>query len=484
MDGAGPLLALGALVCGIIAGGHVDEAAAGAALVEGAVLLAAAVWARGCARAAFAVLALAALGISVSARAIDGQEHSPFAAAVAHREEIMVRGALVRDPAGGRFTTTVLVRAELGGGRHRTVLAAAAGADAGRLRVLEAGDRVTLSGRAVPLGATGADERARVRHAAVRLDAAQVIALAPPRGLLARADSLRAVVLRGTRPLDPTRRALLAGFLLGDTRAIPDDVVDDYRDSGLAHLLAVSGENVAFVLALTGPVLRRLSLGGRTALALAIILVFAAMTRFEPSVLRASAMAAVALLAALAGRPASRIRVLAYAVIILLVIDPFLLRSIGFLLSVGASAGIAFGAPALASRLPGPRALREPLAVSLAAQLGVLPVLVFAFGDFPLITPFANLVAAPAAEGLGVYGLVASAAAGMAPRLGPLLQQPTAVLVTWVTTVARAGAAVPLHLDRRGVLGFGAIVAAGASIWCLRGWVAERTPSAEGPLRE
>ena len=75
------------------------------------------------------------------------------------------------------------------------------------------------------------------------------------------ANGLRDVVLRGTAPLPPTPRALLAGFLLGDTRAVPDDVVAAYRDSGLSHLLAVSGENVAFTLALFGPLLRRLSLG-------------------------------------------------------------------------------------------------------------------------------------------------------------------------------------------------------------------------------
>ena len=116
--------------------------------------------------------------------------------------------------------------------------------------------------------------------------------------------------------------------------------------SGLSHLLAVSGENVAFTLALAGPLLRRLRVGPRTLVALGVVFVFAAMTRFEPSVLRASAMAVVALLAAFAG-PArgAWARVLAYAVIVLLIADPFLLRSVGFWLSCGASAGIAFLEP-------------------------------------------------------------------------------------------------------------------------------------------
>jgi competence protein ComEC len=122
--------------------------------------------------------------------------------------------------------------------------------------------------------------------------------------------------------------------------------------------------------------------------------------------------------------------------------------------------------------------VREPLAVSLAAQLGVLPVLLAVFGSFPLVTPVANLLAAPAAELLGVYGFLASALAGIAPRLGPLLQQPTALLVAWITAVARAGAAFPVSLDRRGVLGLAAVLAAGASVACLRARRAVPRPAA------
>ena len=79
------------------------------------------------------------------------------------------------------------------------------------------------------------------------------------------ANSARAAVLAGTNVLPATERALLAGFLLGDTRSLPDALVDDFRDAGLSHLLAVSGANVAFVLALAGPLLRRLRLEARFA---------------------------------------------------------------------------------------------------------------------------------------------------------------------------------------------------------------------------
>jgi competence protein ComEC len=152
------------------------------------------------------------------------------------------------------------------------------------------------------------------------------------------------------------------------------------------------------------------------------------------------------------GRPASSLRALALAVIALVLIDPFLLHSIAFLLSCGASAGIALLSGGLRARLPGPMWLRGPLAVSLAAQIGVTPVLLATFGQVPVVTPFANLLAAPAAEAVGVYGMLASAVCGLIPPLAPLLQQPSAVLIAWISTVARAGAAVGINLDRRGAL--------------------------------
>ncbi len=474
----GPVVVLGALIAGILAGERSGLAVANGALIVGAGALGAAWFTRSPRRGALAAIGCALLGCAAMGRALDGQTRSPLQTAIDRRDPTTVRGVATGDPNGPTFEASVLIRVDVGHGGHRTLLARATGGDVAALRVIEAGDHVVLEGRLASLGSGSFDVRARWRHAVGRLDEARVVELSAPDGLLAVANSIRAVILRGTRSLEPTSRALVAGFLLGDTRGIPAPVISQYRDSGLSHLLAVSGENVAFVMALAAPLLRRLRLGARTGVALVIVLVFAAMTRFEPSVLRASAMAAVALLATFGGRPASSLRVLVYAVITLLLADPFLVHSVAFALSCGASAGIALLARPIDSRLPGPRFLREPLGVSIGAQVGVLPVLLWVFGTFPLITPVSNLVAAPAAELLGVYGFFASAVAGVAPRLGPLLQQPTSVLVTWITVVARAGAAVPLEIDGRGALGVVSLLAAGASVACLRARRAVSDPAA------
>jgi competence protein ComEC len=463
----GPLFALAALVGGILLGEHAGPSPSTGVLFAGALALAFALVVDGRARVLVAAGAVATLGFACTTRALDGEMHSPFTVAAAHHDSTIVEGVLASDPAGPQYTVTTLVRT-----RHRILLVRASGDDAMRLRILEAGDRVTLTGRLSEVRG-----RARWQHAAAELDGAQLVALREPTGLLALADRLRNEVISGTRALPPTPRALVAGFLLGDTRGIPSDVTAAYRNSGLSHLLAVSGENLAFVLAVAGPLLRRLRLGPRTAVALAIIVVFAAMTRFEPSVLRASMMATIGLLAAFAGRPASRVRILCYAIIVLLVADPFLLHSVAFLLSCGASAGIAFASPPIARRIPGPRAVREPLAVSLGAQIGVMPVLVLAFGSFPLVTPLTNLLAAPAAEAVGVYGFMASATAGVVPALGPLLQLPTRLLAAWITAVARAGATVPMNVDGRRLVGLTSIGAAIASLACARGGRAVPEPA-------
>jgi competence protein ComEC len=463
-----PFVALGATVAGILLAEYGTAAGSTTMLVMGLGACGAAWFATsGPVRLALVALGLLVVSSVAMTRALEGQRNSPLTGPIARRETATVRGTLVEDPDGPQYTVSALVRVAVDG-TTRIVLASATGDDAMVLRVLDAGDRVVVRGRLAPLRTGRFDDRARWQHAVGRLDDARVEDFAPPGGLLAIANPVRTHVLGGLRALPPTQRSLTAGFLLGDTRDIPPEIEGNYRDAGLSHLLAVSGSNVAFVLALFSPLLHRLRLGPRTALALAVVLVFAAMTRFEPSVLRASAMATIGLLASFAGRPAAATRVLAYAAIALLLLDPFLLHSVGFLLSCGASAGIALAHGFFARVIPGPRFVREPLAVSLAAQLGVLPILLWVFGSFPVITPLANLLAAPAAEFLGVWGFVAAIIAGWVPRLGPLLHQPTAFLADWISTVARIGAGVPAHLDVRATFALVAVAAGIASVACRR----------------
>jgi competence protein ComEC len=444
----GPLVALGALVAGVLLGEHAGAGPARMALGAGLLALVGAWVVGGPARVFVAAVALGLCGAASMQRALDGLVRNPLDSAIARGDPLTLRGALTADPEGRRFTVDALVRVD---GVDRIVVARATGDEASRLRVLHAGDRVALRGALASLPSSGFDARYRWDHAVAMLRDTTVEGFAPPHGgLFDVANRVRAVVLRGTTPLDAEPRAVLAGFLLGDTRAIPDDIADAYRDAGLSHLLAVSGANVAFVLVLCTPLLRRLRLLPRTGVAIGVVVCFAAATRFEPSVLRASALTAVTLLSSFVGRPVSRVRGLALAVAVLLLADPFLVHSVGFALSCAASAGIAVVAVPISEQLPGPRIVRDTMAVSLAAELGVTPVLLSVFGEVPLLGPVANLFAAPAAEAVGVFGLAASVIGGIVPPVGVALAPITSLLVGWVTTVARCTAAVHVGLDARG----------------------------------
>jgi len=346
---------------------------------------------------------------------------------------------LVGDPADAFGGTRAEVR--LGA---RRVEALARGRAAGRLADRLAGERVRLTGHLQPLPETDRLWLAP-RHLSGRI-AVSTVGEWSPGGPLARlANGLRRTLLAGASSLPDGTRSLFAGFVLGDDRGQPTEVAYDFRASGLAHLLVVSGQNVAFVLAIAAPLVRRLGLRGRLAAGVAVLVLFGTLTRWEPSVIRAVAMAGVTLLAATLGRPASSLRVLALAVAGLLVVDPLLVHSVGFQLSVGACAGIALFGAALTRRIPGPRPLAEALGVTVAAQAGVAPVMVPLFGGLPVAALVANLLAAPAAGPLMMWGLVAGLPAGLVGgAFATVAHLPTAALVTWVAGVARVTAGLPL----------------------------------------
>jgi competence protein ComEC len=429
------------------------------------------------ARLTLAVAAVAMLTTASMQRALDGQAHSPLTAPRDARAAATITATLTDDPDGGQYNASVLARVTRIGGRPagaRTVLVTAGGDTAGKLRLLESGDEVEVAGWLQPL--SGYDERLRWRHAVASFDAVELSAFDSARSPLHRtANFLRARVLAGGRHLAPTERALMAGFLLGDTRELPRDVEEQFRASGLTHLLAVSGANVAFVLALARPLLRRLPLRAQLVAGLTLLVVFGTMTRWEPSVLRACAMAACAMTALYLGRPTAGVRVLALAVVVLVLADPFLVHSIGFLLSCGASAGIAVLAPAITARVPGPHWLREPLGVTLAAQIGVAPVLIPVFGSVPLAALPANLVAGPIAGPLTVLGLATGVAGGLVeswwPGLAALLRAPTGLLARAMLWVAAFFSRLPVDVDGRAAW---AIIAGTALLGAAKLWSGRR----------
>ena len=354
---------------------------------------------------------------------------------------------LVADPSASFGGWQVDVRTAVG----RVELVAGGGAG-GRLSSRQAGERIEVTGRLEALAQPGWGVP---RHVRGRLVADDVDPVDDGGPVVRMVNGVRALVVRGARSLPADQKALFTGFVLGDDRGASVGVADDFEGAGLTHLLVVSGQNVAFVLAVAAPALTRLRLRGRLVATIGVILLFAAVTRFEPSVLRAATMASVGAVAVALGRPASGIRVVALAVGLLVLVDPLLVHSMGFRLSTAAAAGIIVLARPLGRALPGPSWLTLPLAVTLSAQAAVAPLLVPAFGPMPVAAIPANLLAEPVAGLVMMWGCTGGLLAGLAPApVAAVLHLPTRAGLWWVGLVARVGADLPL-----GALGLAAVAA-------------------------
>ncbi len=367
---------------------------------------------------------------------------------------------LVSDPDSAFGAVQVDVR-EAGGRRCQAV---ARGAQGRALAELLAGETAWIRARVEPLHLPHLE----VRHIACRLRVEEVGGTSPGSPPYRAANTLRRTLVAGAGVLPPELRALYTGFLLGDSRGQAPEVVDDFRASGLTHLLVVSGQNVAFVLLCASSLLVRLPPWWRFATVVALLGFFALLTRFEPSVMRATAMAGLAALVFAQGRRSSGVHLLAGAVVVLVLVDPFLVRSVGFGLSVGASAGILLLARPLAAALPGPRWLADPLGVVLSAQVGVAPLLIPVFGGLPVASLPANLLAGPLSGFVMVWGLTVGLVAGLATSLGgwageavaAVMMAPARLALQWIAGVAERTAGLGL-----GELGMGLwvpIVLAGA----------------------
>ena len=153
-------------------------------------------------------------------------------------------------------------------------------------------------------------------------------------------------------------------------------------------------------------------------------------------------MAALSATAFMTGRERSPVRLLAVAVLALVLIDPLLVWSVGFWLSVGATGGVCAIGPVLARRFERLGSLAVPLGITLGAQIGVAVPSVLVFGRLPLMSVPANLLAVPVAGAVMLYGLPASIVSGLVPVLAPLVMFPAYVGTKWVDMVARIGAKV------------------------------------------
>ncbi|QFR02541.1 MBL fold metallo-hydrolase [Streptomyces phaeolivaceus] len=316
--------------------------------------------------------------------------------------------------------------------------------------------RVRVNARAVP-AMVGGDRVAAVLR--VRGGGVPVV-VEEPSAAQRVAGRLRAGLREATDGLDADARALLPGFVVGDTSRVPTELDEAFKATDLTHLLAVSGANFTILLALfIGPPglaqrAERRGLAPRLGIPLratalaggALTLGFVIVCRPEPSVVRAAACGSIALLAIATGRRRSLVPALATAVLLLVLYDPWLARSYGFLLSVLATGALLTLAPrwsaALQRRRVPPRPA-EALAAAGAAQAVCAPVVAVLSAKVSLVAVPCNLLAEFAVAPATVLGFATLAAAPVAMPVAECLAWCAGWPAGWIADIARTGASLP-----------------------------------------
>ena len=226
---------------------------------------------------------------------------------------------------------------------------------------------------------------------------------------------LRNLLVGGLNDLVPEPEAALgAGILLGVRASIAPEINDAFAVAGLTHIVAISGWNIAIVAALVAAAVRPLSTrpGGRwttATVAAATVGGYVMLTGASPSVVRAALMAGCMLVGRFGGSRAHASSALALAALVMLLAAPPVLWDVGFQLSLLATAGLVWYGASVERRLPGwPAWVREPVALTLAAQLTTLPVVLVNFERLSLVAPIANVLVVPFVPIAMLFSAIAS----------------------------------------------------------------------------
>jgi competence protein ComEC len=264
--------------------------------------------------------------------------------------------------------------------------------------------------------------------------------------------------------------ALIPGMVLGDTSKQTAQFKDQMKRSGLTHLVAVSGANFAivsgFVLWCMQFLIRRTRYRViATAVALAC---FIALVRPSPSVLRAAAMAAVLLSAHVTKRKTDALPALGFAIVAVVLGDPWQSRDAGFALSVLATAGLLLLAPLIENHLPTHKKLAGALAPPIAAMVFCAPILVALSGYLSPMSIFANLLAAPFVAPITIVGFIAALVSPFAPVITVILIFIIKFPAGAIVAIAHWSAGFPVLTIHSGTIGFTIVAALAGSIWLFK----------------
>ncbi|OIO54615.1 hypothetical protein AUJ46_02860 [Candidatus Peregrinibacteria bacterium CG1_02_54_53] len=253
--------------------------------------------------------------------------------------------------------------------------------------------------------------------------------------------------------------SLAAGLLTGSRRGIPQHLSDSFMQSGLTHIVAISGFNITIVIALLSGLLFWIPVTWRLLPATIAIIAFTVFVGASASVVRAAIMGILGLFAISTGRRVNvRLAILWTAFFMLMWNPTHLWYDGSFQLSFAAVIGLSEFSPLLKpalTRLPNLLGIREALEATIAAQLSAMPLGILLFGNLSLISPLANVLVAPAIPVAMLLCALAALTSYLMFPLGQLLAYGGWIVLQWIIWIAEWCARIPfssLHLENVSVV--------------------------------
>jgi competence protein ComEC len=216
--------------------------------------------------------------------------------------------------------------------------------------------------------------------------------------------------------------SFLNGLLFGSKKGMPEDVLNDFKTTGLTHIIAISGYNITIIIIIVLACLSFLPRKIQLIVAGLFIVLFTIFVGAEASVVRASLMGVLSLMALYSGRSQDITHILIMVASIMIVINyRVLVFDVGFQLSFMATAGLVYISPMIEKYfdwLPDFFSIRESFLLTMSAQITALPIILYHFGNLSVVSPFANVLVAPFLPVAMLFGFLSFMIGVISMKLG------------------------------------------------------------------
>jgi len=314
------------------------------------------------------------------------------------------------------------------------------------------GDSIKASGLVVlppELEDFRSDEYLKMKGVYRLLDKPKIIEVKEgPKSVFSYIFKIKKIVLEQIRTILPEPHAgFLNGLLFGSKDGLPEDVLENFRISGITHIIAISGYNITLIITITLSLLCFLPRKKRLIISAIFIFVFTVFVGAEASVVRASIMGLISLLALFTGRTSSISTTLLISAFFMVLFNyRVLIYDVGFQLSFLATIGLVYVSPLIEKYfqvVPEFFAIRESLILTLSAQITALPIILYNFGNLSLVSPLANITCLPFIPISMFFGFIACLLSFISIKLATFVSLGAYLSMSSVLFISKTLAKIP-----------------------------------------